>query len=66
MLQQEPQTGSPHFEWVCQAMSAIGEPCDTRATCCCGVCGKWFCTLHAEDEAWHRGVLEPGDEGGEG
>lgn len=36
MLQQEPQTGSPNFKWVCQAMSAIGEPCDTRATCYCG------------------------------
>jgi hypothetical protein len=27
---------------------------------------QWFCAIHAEDEAWHRCVLEPGDEGGEG
>jgi hypothetical protein len=28
MLQQENQTQSWNFEWVCQALSATGEPCD--------------------------------------
>jgi hypothetical protein len=27
--------------------------------------GSWFCAFHAEDEAWHRCALEPGEEGGE-
>jgi hypothetical protein len=27
---------------------------------------QWFCAIHAEGEAWHHCVLEPGDEGGEG
>jgi hypothetical protein len=66
MLQQENQTQSSNFEWVCQALSATGEPCDTSATCHCAVCRKWFCVVHAEDEAWHRCALEPGEEGGEG
>ncbi len=66
MLQQENQTQSANLEWVCQALSAIGEPCDTSATCHCGICGKWFCVVHAEDEAWHRCALEQGEEGGEG
>jgi len=66
MLQQENQTQSQNYEWVCQALSASGEPCDISATCHCGICNKWFCSVHAEDEAWHRCALEPGDEGGEG
>ena len=66
MLQQENQTQSSNFEWVCQALSATGEPCDTSATCHCAVCRKWFCVVHAEDEAWHRCAVEPGEEGGEG
>jgi len=66
MLQQENQAESPNLEWVCQALSATGEPCETSATCHCSICGKWFCAVHAEDEAWHRCALEPGDEGGEG
>jgi len=66
MLQQENQAPSQNFEWLCQALSAAGDPCDTRATCQCGICGKWFCTVHAEDAAWHSCALEPGDEGGEG
>jgi len=66
MLQQENQTQSSNFEWVCQALSATAEPCDTSATCHCAVCRKWFCVVHAEDEAWHRCALEPGEEGGEG
>ena len=35
-----------YLEWVCQALSATGEPCDTSATCHCGVGGKWFCLVH--------------------
>jgi hypothetical protein len=66
MLQQENQTQSANFEWECQALSSTGESCDTSATSHCGVCGKWFCAFHAEYEAWHRCVLEPGEEGGEG
>ncbi len=66
MLQQENQTQSANFEWVCQALSATGEPCDISATCHCAVCRKWFCVVHAEDEAWHRCALEQGEEGGEG
>ncbi len=66
MLQQENQTDSLNLEWVCQALSPTGEPCATSATCHCGICGKWFCVVHAEDEAWHRCALEPGEEGGEG
>jgi hypothetical protein len=31
-----------------------------------GICGQWFCAIHAEDEAWRYCVLELGDEGGEG
>ena len=65
MLQQENQSQSTNFEWACQALSALGEPCDTSATRHCGVCGKWFCSVHAEDEAWHRCALELGEEGGE-
>jgi len=42
MLQQENQTQSANFEWVCQALSATGEPCDTSATCHCGVCRTDF------------------------
>ncbi len=37
MLQQEDQTQSTNFEWACQALSATGEPCETSATCHCGV-----------------------------
>jgi hypothetical protein len=66
MLQQENQAQSANFEWVCQALSATGEPCDTSATYRGGVCGKWFCAFHAEEEAWHRCALGPGEEGGEG
>jgi len=47
MLQQENQTQSANLEGVCQALSATGEPCDTSATCHCGICGKWFCAFHA-------------------
>jgi hypothetical protein len=66
MLQKEIQAESQSFEWVCQALSAMGEHCETSAICHCDICGKWLCGVHAEDEAWHRCALEPGDEGGEG
>jgi hypothetical protein len=44
----------------------LDEPCDSSAGYHCGICGQWFCAIHAEDEAWHHCVLEPGDEGGGG
>ena len=28
--------------------------------------GRWFCAVHAEDEAWHHCILEQGGVGGEG
>jgi hypothetical protein len=53
MLQQETQTESQNYEWVCQALSSSSEPCNTSATRHCGICKKWFCTVHVQDEAWH-------------
>ena len=32
----------------------------------CGICGRWFCAVHADDETRHICVVEPGEEGGEG
>jgi hypothetical protein len=43
----------------------MDEPCDSTASFHCGICGRWFCAAHAEDENWHTCFLEPGDEGGE-
>ena len=62
MLQRENQTQSANFKWACQALSAAGEPCNTSATCHCGVCGKWFYSVHAEDGARHCCAFEPGEE----
>jgi hypothetical protein len=59
MLQQENQEKSWDFDWVCQAVSATDETCKFSATCHCNVCGKWFCQVHAEDEAWHHCTIEP-------
>lgn len=58
MLQQENQAERSNFEWVCQALSAADEPCKLAATCHCAVCGKWFCSTHAEDEAWRHCSVE--------
>jgi hypothetical protein len=66
MLQQTNQTEAPDLEWSCQAVSAMDEPCDSAATFHCGICGRWFCAVHAGDEHWHTCALMPGDEGGEG
>jgi hypothetical protein len=66
MLQQEPQAESPNYELICEGVSPTGDPCDAKATYHCWICEKWFCAFHAEDEAWHRCALEPGDERGEG
>ena len=49
MLQQENQTQSANFEWVCQALSAIGEPCDTSAL---------EPSLMRCEEAWDRSSRE--------
>jgi hypothetical protein len=65
MLQQVNQTEARDLEWSCQAVSSIDESCDSAATFHCGICGRWFCAVHAEDESCHTCVLEPGDEGGE-
>jgi len=65
MLQELPQTEVRDVEYCCQAVSPIDEACESHATFHCGICGKWFCTVHADDPAWHACSLEPGDEGGE-
>jgi hypothetical protein len=66
MLQQANQIESRELKWICEGFSPMRDPCDAKATYQCGICGKWFCVIHAEDEAWHPCALEPGDEGGEG
>jgi len=66
MLQEVKQTESRDLERTCQAVSPMDDACDSLATYYCEKCGQWFCKVHAEDEAWHPCVLEPGDEGGEG
>jgi hypothetical protein len=65
MLQHVNQTEARDLEWSCQATSLMDEPCDSAASFHCGICGRWFCTAHAEDETWHTCVLELGDVGGE-
>jgi hypothetical protein len=55
MLQQENQTQSANFEWVCQALSATGEPCDTSATCHCGVCIVGSGSAHSTPKT-NRGI----------
>ncbi len=65
MLQQENQTEARDLKWSCEAFSALEEPCNSAAAFHCGICGRWFCGFHAEDESWHTCVLEPGEEGGE-
>ena len=44
----------------------MDETCNVLASYQCGVCGKWLCAIHAENEMWHLCILEPGDEVGEG
>ena len=66
MLQEMNQTDSRELEAICQAGSPMDETCDALASYQCGVCGKWFCAIHAANELWHLCVPEPGDEGGEG
>jgi hypothetical protein len=61
MLQQENQTEPQNFVWVCQALAATEEICKLSSTCHCSVCGKWFCSLQAEDEAWRHCSPEPAD-----
>jgi hypothetical protein len=66
MLQQQNYAESRDLEWTCQAVSPTDDPCDALASYQCGVCGKWYCAIHAENEMYHSCVLEPGDVGGEG
>jgi hypothetical protein len=65
MLQLSSHTGARNLEWSCEAISSMAEPCDSAATAHCGICGRWFCAVHDEDENWHICVVEPGEEGGE-
>jgi len=50
VLQQTNQTEARNLERSCQAVSPMDEPCDSAATFHCGICGRWFCGIHAEDE----------------
>jgi hypothetical protein len=59
------QTDTRSLEWSCEAVSPMAEPCNSTATSHCGICGRWFCAVHAEAETWHVCVLETGEEGGE-
>jgi hypothetical protein len=43
----------------------MDDACDSVATFHCGICGQWFCAVHAEDDSWYTCVLEPGEECGE-
>lgn len=62
MSQQENQTIASNFSWVCQALSSTEETCKLSTTCHCPACGKWFCSIHAEDEARHQCALDARDE----
>jgi hypothetical protein len=65
MLQQLNQGEARDRDWSCQAISSMEEPCDSPATFHCGICGRWFCAVDADDSTRHTCILEPGDEGGE-
>jgi hypothetical protein len=65
MLEEFDETEGPDLERLCQGVSSSQEGCNYPATVHCPTCKRWFCDAHAEDEAWHSCVLEPGDEGGE-
>jgi hypothetical protein len=65
MLQHVDRAEARDLDQSCQAVSPLDEPCDSAATFHCGICGRWFCAVHADDEMWHACSLEPGDEGGE-
>jgi hypothetical protein len=54
----------PYLERLCQGVSPSDEPCDYPVTVHCPIC-KRFCDAHAEENAWHSCMIEPGDEGGE-
>jgi hypothetical protein len=66
MLQQQNHVEPREIEAICQAQSPMDEPCDATATYRCAICGRWFCAVHADDEAWHHCALGDGDQGGEG
>jgi hypothetical protein len=66
MLQQQNQTVPQDIVSTCQAVSPMDKPCDAPGTYHCEICSRWFCTVHADDEAWHPCALVQGDEGGEG
>ena len=55
MLQETNQTESRKLEWTCQAESPRWMRLARRIgySYQCGVCGKWFCAIHAENEVWH-------------
>jgi hypothetical protein len=66
MLEELDESQGPDLERLCQGVSPNDEPCDYPATVHRPTCKRWFCDAHAEKEAWHSCVLDPGDEGGEG
>ena len=62
MLQEENQKRSSDFAWVYQALSPREETCKFSAACDYPACGKWFCSMYVEDEAWSRGALDANDQ----
>ena len=66
MWQQSNHTDARNLVWSCEAISPMAEPCDSAATFHYGICSRWFCRAHADDETWHICVVDPGDEGGDG
>jgi len=53
MLQQVNQTEARDLEWACEGVSPMDDSCGSVATFYCGICGRRFCVLHADDESWH-------------
>jgi hypothetical protein len=62
MLQQANQTEARDLVWSSQVVPPMNESCNSAATLHCGICGRWFCAVHVEEETWHTCVLERGDE----
>lgn len=53
MLDDLDESAVPDLERLCQGVSRNDEPCNYPATVHCPTCDRWFCDLHAEEEAWH-------------
>jgi hypothetical protein len=65
MLEELSEEEGSELEQLCQGVSPNDEPCGYPATVHCPTCKRWFCDAHAEEEEWHSGMREPGEEGGE-